>query len=41
MLKGTQVRGQPDWAYKWENNSVYVSADGGTTWRLFMYFPSN
>lgn len=28
-----------DWAYKWENNAVYVSADGGVTWRLFMFFP--
>ena len=25
--------------YKWENNAVYISADGGSTWRLFMYFP--
>jgi hypothetical protein len=30
---------KPDWAYRWENSAVYISADGGRTWRLFMYFP--
>ncbi len=30
----------PGWAYKWENNAVYVSQDDGATWVLFMYFPS-
>lgn len=38
-LTTTQQTDAPDWAYKWENNAVYVSADGGQTWRLFMYFP--
>ncbi len=26
-------------SYKWENNAVYTSTDGGVTWKLFMYFP--
>jgi hypothetical protein len=28
-----------DWWYKWENDAVYVSADKGVTWTLFLYCP--
>ena len=39
MMTPTPQRHMPNWAYKWENSTVYVSADGGLTWKLFMYFP--
>ncbi len=37
MTQGTRTTA--DWAYKWENSAVYVSADGGATWKLLMHFP--
>ena len=30
---------QATWTYRYADAAVYVSADGGATWRLFMYFP--
>jgi hypothetical protein len=30
---------QPNYEYRWQNSAVYVSADGGRTWQLLMYFP--
>lgn len=37
----TQTLTKPNWAYRYENNAVYISADGGVTWKLFMYFPGS
>jgi hypothetical protein len=39
MFEETPKPTLANWAYKWENHAVYVSADGGQTWQLWMYFP--
>jgi len=37
VLESTHT--QQNWTHYWHNSAVYVSADGGRTWQLFMYFP--
>ena len=38
-FQGTQAQTNSDWVYLYKDAALYVSADGGTTWRLYMYFP--